>query len=110
MYLSSDICENIVNIIECIGGKSMNKRTIKVRESRKDALSSINNVKTPTVKAPKIKGKKKKAKTGERKASDVRKAPRSSRSKSARRWKDWRESDGVVSEVTVYKLSKSEKE
>ncbi|MFG3610973.1 hypothetical protein [Rummeliibacillus stabekisii] len=45
-----------------------------------------------------------------RSSQSIRKAPRVSRSASSRRWNDLRLSDGVKSEVKVYKLSDLEKE
>ncbi len=84
------------------------RRKEKAEQDRVDGINAVHNIKSPTRSAkglpkPKWKPRKKPAKT----SPDIRKAPRSSRSKTSRRWKDWRESDGVISEVITYKVGDS---
>lgn len=82
--------------------------------SKKDAVRNDNvNVKVsvvwesefkPRTPAEKKADKKRRAKSkGKHSGSaSVRKAPRAARSANARRWKDLRESDGLISEVITY--------
>lgn len=62
----------------------------------------------PTVEKKNSKKKKKrksnKPMNNQKQSQCIRKAPRASRSASARRWKDLRTSDGKQSKVTTYKL------
>ncbi|GEM_PF-3275637 len=85
--------KKLLHIIEK-QGTDMTKR----RKTKKIKLSSPSDIARDQMKKPKssksVKGNK---------SQSIRKAPRASRSADARRWSDWRESDGKRSKVVVYK-------
>lgn len=72
-----------------------------------------NNEFKPRTKKEKLADKKRRAKgrgkapKNQKQSGSVRKAPRASRSASARRWKDLRETDGIVSEVVTYRYDEN---
>lgn len=86
--------KKLLHIIEK-QGPDMTKR----RKSKKIKLSSPSDIARDQMKKP----KKSRSPKSQKQSQSIRKASRASRSADARRWADWRESDGKRSKVTVYK-------
>lgn len=76
-------------------GSDMSKR----RKTKNIKLSSPSDIARNQMKKPKGS---KSAKGN--KSQSIRKAPRAARSAEARRWADWRETDGKRNKVVVYKM------
>lgn len=69
-----------------------------MRKTKKLKLSSPADIARNKMKKP----KKSRSPKNQKQSQSIRKAPRTARSASARRWKDLRESDGLTSDIITY--------